>query len=359
MNDYDPQAILLAVFERLRKDFGLGVGELLVAYQAVAGGFGLEGPEALREVARLMWCHSLDLADDFDEVFNTVLALTARHTPATEPVKPAPTVDKPPPPPSEPPVKATPNLPPVAPSRTVVEPTPLPVKTPMRPVRDIQGPELRAYWPLSRRAMIYAWRYLRRTVKEGPRDVLNVTATVEQTARVGFFLCPVYDRRLKNKNHLVLLIDQGGSMVPFHRFTRDLMETACDGQKSQIQQVDLAYFQNVPPDHVFRDPHLMQPFPLGNLLAQIDTDTSVLVVSDAGAARGHRRNERIRATAEFLSLVKRRTTQVAWLNPMPQSRWAGTSAQFIARLAPMFQMDREGFGNAMNALRGQSRGRQR
>ena len=356
MNDYEPKAILLAVFARLRKDLALGVGELLAAYRAVEGGFGAEGQEALREVARLLWCHSLDVADDFDQAFNEVLAQTARPTPATQPVMPDPPVDKPPPLP-KPPVQPVNIPPPVAPSQPVAEPAPLPVKTPTRPVRDIQGPELRAYWPLSRRSMVYAWRYLRRTVKEGPRDVLNVAATVEQTARIGFFFCPVYDRRLMNKNHLVLLIDQGGSMVPFHRFTRDLVETACDGQKSQIQQVDVAYFQNVPPDHVFCDPHLMLPTPLGNLLALIDIDTSVLIVSDAGAARGHRRNERIRATAEFLAVVKRRTTQLAWLNPMPQARWAGTSAQFIARLAPMFQMDNEGFGNAIAALRGQSPGR--
>ena len=52
MNDYEPKAILLAVFARLRKDLALGVGELLAAYRAVEGGFGAEGQEALREVAR-------------------------------------------------------------------------------------------------------------------------------------------------------------------------------------------------------------------------------------------------------------------------------------------------------------------
>jgi len=181
----------------------------------------------------------------------------------------------------------------------------------------------------------------------------KMSESQEQTARQGFFLYPVYDRRQRNYAHLVLLIDQGGSMVPFHRFTRDLVETARDEQESQIWQVELAYFQNVPPPHVFRDPHLTEPLPLEHVLAGFTADTSVLLVSDAGAARGYRRNERIRATAEFLVRLKRWTTLIAWLNPMPQSRWASTSAQFIARLVPMFQMDRDGFSNAINALRGQ------
>jgi hypothetical protein len=199
--------------------------------------------------------------------------------------------------------------------------------------------------------MAYTWRYLRRPVKDGPRDVLDIEATVERSARQGFFLHPVYDRRETNYAHLVLLIDQGGSMVPFHRFTRDLVDTA--GGESTIQRVDVAYFHNVPPPSVFRDPHLAEPLSLEKALAECTPDSSVLVVSDAGAARGYRSMDRIRATTEFLVKLRRRTTLIAWLNPMPQPRWASTSAQFIARLVAMFQMDPDGFGNAVDVLRGQ------
>jgi uncharacterized protein len=296
MSDYEPRAILLEVFDRLRRsDFGLGVGELLPALRAVEGGWGMEGPEALRELARLLWCHSPDAVADFEEVFSAVLALDVK--PAPEPALPQPPPDHPPPP--QPKVKPPLAPPPAEPPHLVPEPAPLPVRSPVRLPPIERGPELRPYWPLSRRSMVYAWRHLRRTVKEGPRDVLDVAATIEQTARQGFFLYPVYDRRAENRTRMVLLIDQGGSMVPFHRFTRDLVETACNEQESQIRQVELAYFQNVPPAHVFRDPHLTQPVLLEQLLAGIDPDTSVLLVSDAGAARGYRRNERIRATAEF------------------------------------------------------------
>jgi hypothetical protein len=104
---------------------------------------------------------------------------------------------------------------------------------------------------------------------------------------------------------------------------------------------------------VFRDPHLAEPLSLEKALAECTPDSSVLVVSDAGAARGYRSMNRIRATTEFLVELRRRTTLIAWLNPMPQPRWASTSAQFIARLVAMFQMDPDGFGNAVDVLRGQ------
>lgn len=351
MNGYDPKTLLLAVFDRLRRhDFALGVGELLATYRAVDGGWGRAGPEALRPVARLLWCYSPEEVAEFEEIYDAALAEVAppasappREEPKREPLPPESPLVEPPPvgPPPEPPPPST-------------ELAPLPVRTSRHPPPGETGPELRAYWPLSRRSMVYAWRHLRRPVKDGPRDVLDVAATVEQTARQGFFLHGVYDRRLRNYAHLVLLVDQGGSMVPFHRFTRDLVETARDEQASQIRQVEVAYFQNVPPPHVFLDPHLTELWPLARLLAGVTPDTSVLVVSDAGAARGYRSTARIRATAEFLVELKGRTTLIAWLNPMPQSRWASTSAQFIARLVPhMFQMDRDGFGNAIDALRGQ------
>ena len=44
MNDYEAQTILLAVFERLRKDLNLGIGELLAAYRAVSGAGPIPSP---------------------------------------------------------------------------------------------------------------------------------------------------------------------------------------------------------------------------------------------------------------------------------------------------------------------------
>ncbi len=350
MSEQDPKSILLDVFHELRRGgLSLGVGELMAAFQAVDGGWGEGRPEALREVARLLWCHTPEGVVEFEETFNAVIATGAQRDGGPEPEKPAS--------PMTPPTSEEPEIEP-PPSERLPEPlesrvglTALPVRTPFRPPADETGAELRAYWPMSRRSMLYAWRYLRRPVKDGPRDVLDVEATVERTARQGFFLHPEYDRRETNYAHLVLLVDQGGSMAPFHRFTRDLVDTACEG--SAIRQVDVGYFHNVPPPQVFRDPHLTEPLPLERLFAEVTPDSSVLLVSDAGAARGQRSTTRIRGTAEFLARLKRMTTLVAWLNPMPQARWASTSAQFIARLAPMFQMDGDGFGNAVDALRGQ------
>ncbi len=352
MTPVDTKALLLDVFNRLRREgANSGIAELLAAYRAVDGGWGGGSPEAVREMGRLLWCNSRREAADFEEIFDQALDAMVR-TEGKPVLRESETTHSPP----ETQVETTRREPlPTQQSADLplkdVELTALPVRAPVPAAPMDSGAELRAYWPVSRRSMIYTWRYLRRPVKDGPRDVLNIGATIERTARQGFFLQPVYDRRESNQAHLLLLLDQGGSMVPFHRFTRDLVETACED--SGIQKVDVAYFHNVPPEHVFADPFLTQPLPFTDALSGCTPDSSVLVVSDAGAARGYRSMERVRAVTEALVHIKRVTSLIAWLNPMPSSRWTGTSAQFVAHIAPMFQMDPDGFSNAVDVLRGQ------
>ncbi|NJP12494.1 MAG: VWA containing CoxE family protein, partial [Leptolyngbyaceae cyanobacterium RU_5_1] len=231
---------------------------------------------------------------------------------------------------------------------------PLPVRSPPAAIDTNESSPLQLYFPASRRTMTYTWRYLRRPIADGPATLLDVEATVEQAARQGFYLAPAYRRREVNHAHLLLLIDQEGSMIPFHRFTRDLVETAQDRQSSTIQQTDVYYFHNVPVETVYHDAHLTRPIALERVLAACDRDTSVLIVSDAGAARGYRRMERVRATTEFLVQLKQRTPLISWLNPMPVERWESTSAEIIAYLVRMYPMDTVGLRQAIDFARGRA-----
>lgn len=351
---FDPHAVLLNVFERLRRTgFNLGLPELFAALDAVDGGWGADGPAALAEVARLLWCKSRADEVEFDLQWDLVVAGAATLSPAEASRKPEGEGEQkerpaePPPFESEPPRAPSP-----ARAERAAELAALPIRSPFVPAAAEGEAAIQTYWPVARRAMVYAWRYLRRPVPDGPEDVLDIPATVKQAAQQGFYLGPVYRRRERNYAHLILLVDQGGSMAPVHRFTRDLVETAHN--ESSMQTVETYYFQNVPGDTVYRDPHLTQRIPLGQALRDCTGDTSVLVVSDGGAARGHRDLGRIQATARFLSGLKARTNLIAWLNPMPRHRWANTSAQFIAGLAAMYPLDADGLSGAIDRVRGQA-----
>jgi uncharacterized protein with von Willebrand factor type A (vWA) domain len=350
----DSQELLIEVLLRMREaGTVLGIGELLSALEAAAGERTLQNLDELKQIARLLWCKSSMEAFELERAWAAAVARQSRPNPplTAQPLDAAnvPRSDKPPP--SQPLIAHSP-VPEGGLQSENATPEPifrgLPILAPSPATRETA--ELQAYWPVSRRFMAYSWRYLRRPVRDGPEDVLDLDATVDQTAKRGFFLSPVFRPRERNHAHLLLLIDQDGSMVPFHRFTRDLVETS--REDSNLQQVDIFYFHNVVAERLYVDPRLTQPVDTAEVLSSCSADTSVLIVSDAGAARGYLRTKRITATMEFVAKFQYRTALLTWLNPMPRERWPDNSAHFIARLIPMFQMTAEELSSAVDVLRG-------
>lgn len=354
MNNQDSKSVLLEVFTRLRfKGFSLGVGELLAAFRAVNKGWGIEGTEQLREVIQLLWCHSRDEFMDFEDIYETVInpiksSKLLKHNRTSKTSSQSTTGE----PASKP---STSSKVTGGDSKPSTQLSAFPIPTFWQPTYQEDTSAFHTYWPIARRSMIHIWRYLRQPVKDGPRNVMDIEATVNQVAQQGYFSFPIYKRHKQNHAHLVLMVDQGGSMVPFHPFTRDLVETACDKSMSKIGKVDVFYFHNIPHvplGSVYLDRYMTEPIPVSDVLTNCFPDTGVLLVSDAGAARGHWRIDRFRVTVEFLIQLQQRTKLVAWLNPMPQYRWTDTSAQLIASFVSMFQVDTNGFRNAIDALRG-------
>jgi uncharacterized protein len=356
MNSFNPQDLVTRAFVRLRQSgFQLGVGELLAARQAVEGGFG-DTPETLAETLKILWCHSLSKQSQFDPIWESLIS-SLTPPPETQKLPPKESISES----HQQRVEELQELSPLPLQEAVTELKPepeltsLPVQAPFCFWEFDDTSVLQAYYPITRRSMVYNWRYLRRLVADGPLDVLDVDATIEQTTRQGFYLAPVYRRREQNHAHLLLLVDQNGSMTPFHRFSRDLVETARYEGGLAPEKVDVFYFHNLPATSVYQDIYLTEPIELKKVLASCDNETSVLIVSDAGAARGYRKLERIRATTGFLFQLKRYTTLIAWLNPMPEERWIGSSAEIIANLVSMYEMDNDGLSKTIDILlRGQT-----
>jgi uncharacterized protein with von Willebrand factor type A (vWA) domain len=349
MEKFDSQQILLPLFLALRRrNHPLGIRELLDAIRAAEARV-VETADDLGKLLGLLWCQSPEEALEFEMIWRSlgqvaatphmeeernVVPPSSNYVPKQDPITEVPTSA---------PQEAKPLLP---------EWTALPVRAPFPLAQSESTSNLDAYWPVSRRYLAYAWRYLRRPLADGPANVLDLSATVEKAAREGFFLTPVYQRRGRNQAHLLLLVDQDGSMVPFHRLMREMIETA--SEKNALGQVEVFYFHNFFAETVYADPLLSERVAVGEMHAHCDEETSVLIVSDAGAARGFRRLERISATTKLLGQLKLRTRLIAWLNPMPQGRWEGTSAQMISRLVRMLQMNPDGFSAALDVVRGLS-----
>lgn len=356
MNEAGYDDLVFQVFVRLRsRRFQLGVGELLAALRLLDGGWVFEDSDQLREDLRLLWCRTEwerhRFAEAWDEAVSARGASPVREERKEEIAPGEAQVEK-----VEEHYRRA--------QKQMEEPLPaapdptwsfLPVASSPAPAPAGEPGELNTFWPLPRRSMDYGWRYLRRMAPDGPAVIPDIAATVEAVARAGVYLEPVYRRRETNHVRLMLLVDQGGSMGPFHRFTRDLVESLIQaGQAGHFNSdlIEVWYFHNVIGDHLFANPHLTRPEACEEILSRCDGETSVLIVSDAGAAKGSYRPERIRETSRSLYQLKKRTSLIAWLNPMPEDRWPGTSAQIISHLARMCQMTPDGFANAIDEARG-------
>lgn len=207
------------------------------------------------------------------------------------------------------------------------------------------------YYPVTQRQMKQNWRYLRRMVKEGPRTELNVEETVRQVAQQGLIFDLVLEPRRSNRSELILLLDQDGSMAPFHTLARRLVDTAVKG--GRLGRTGVFYFHDCPSDYLFSDPYLVDGQTLQHVLSYLHNDQAVLLIfSDAGAARGGLELPRIEQTRQFVNAMRQGVRRLAWLNPLPQARWANTSAAEIARFVPMFELSRRGMDTAIEVLRG-------
>jgi uncharacterized protein with von Willebrand factor type A (vWA) domain/WD40 repeat protein len=210
--------------------------------------------------------------------------------------------------------------------------------------------ETSEYFPVTGRQMKQSWRYLRRMIREGSPTELDLEETVKQISKQGLLLNLVLRPRRVNRSELLLLIDQEGSMVPFHALSRRLVDTALQG--GRLARVGIYHFHNCPDEYLYNDPRRTEAMAINAILNTYTDSTGVLIFSDAGAAHGGISPERIRLTEEFLARLKQRFRYVAWLNPMPVDRWQGTSAESIARLVPMFEFTRQGLHEAIAVLRG-------
>jgi uncharacterized protein with von Willebrand factor type A (vWA) domain len=82
----------------------------------------------------------------------------------------------------------------------------------------------------------------------------------------------------------------------------------------------------------------------------------VLIFSDGGAARGKYQPELVASLSETLKEIRTFSGPIAWINPVPKSRWEKTSAQYIdERVVPMFEATEQGLAGAVRELRGKQK----
>ena len=266
----------------------------------------------------------------------------------------------------------------------------IPEATQISPVRGLGTVQLRTgitdrglllipQYPLTSREVAQAWRYLRRPIRSGPAVELDIGATITQRSHRGVATPPVVVPRRRNAVRLLLMIDRNGSMTPFHGYVDYVVASIRDA--GRIDDVTAVYYHNLPGEHANRSvldampdpfrPDLDQILPLigpmrggrvymiqlshrhvrfDQVMDQANRAMAVLLIGDAGAARGRFDIVRLLDTVSLLKAVRASNAELAWLNPVPTQRWWRSTAGQIARYIPMFPFTRQGLDQAVDAL---------
>jgi uncharacterized protein with von Willebrand factor type A (vWA) domain len=364
-----------------RQGLPLGIDDCLAFRTAVAAGFGYDSTGALRNLCVALWAKSLRDAAIIDAVF-------ARGD------VPQWTVDRPeggtPPGPAG--GTGTASLRPGEPdpdrgaadTETFGPPdvTPAPPVAATPPASGVTGPPmvLVPRYPVTEREAVQVWRGLRRARREGPPVELDVDATVNRRCLLGVATPAVLVPARLNTARLVLLVDRGGSMTPYH----DYIDHMTDAMRSaaRLARFTVAYFRNVlgHTDHrlladsgppvpsafddalplvpplsdgcLYHDPAMTVPAPFAELLDGLGAETGVAVVSDAGAGRKGFSPVRVLDTIAAVKALTGRAGAVVWLNPAPVAQWPRTTAGRVARHVTMHPLTLDGMYRAVDVLRG-------
>lgn len=185
---------------------------------------------------------------------------------------------------------------------------------------------------------------VRRRTPDRFQRYVDWPSTIRLAARKGFLLEPIWRRKMNFYSGLTFLVDCSPSMVAFDDFTKNLetlMARDIEGEGS------IFYFMNCPGEYLYGDRDQVSAHPLPEWIAS--GRRQVIVLSDAGAARGYPNIERADATLRFLDLMRRH--QIVWINPMPKRRWAGNAAEMVARKVRMFEGNDAGLVAAIRYLK--------
>lgn len=204
---------------------------------------------------------------------------------------------------------------------------------------------------ISLRALIVIWRRFRLPRRSGPRTELDLEATIREQSRRGTLVEPVYAPARANQARLLVLFDASPSMTPWRSLGPTVAESL---RRSRLGHTALYYFHNDPTEALFETDRLVRPLTLERAVER-HPDCALLVISDAGAARGRLDRERVVGTRRFLEATASGSWwPVAWVNPLSPRRWVGSSAARIAALGrvPMVELSEDGLVHAVDFLRG-------
>ncbi|OED47963.1 VWA domain-containing protein [Rhodobacteraceae bacterium (ex Bugula neritina AB1)] len=198
---------------------------------------------------------------------------------------------------------------------------------------------------LGTRNIKVALKRLRRWVREGAQDELDLDGTIRSTAEHGYLDVKTRPQR-HNAVKVLLFLDVGGSMDPHIQVVQELFSAA----RTEFKHLEYYYFHNCLYEGVWRDNRRRwnEKTPTHEVLRTYGPDYKCIFVGDAsmspyeiaypGGANEHWNEE---TGQVWLQRAREAWASNLWINPVPEKYWDYTHSIgmireiFENRMVPM------------------------
>lgn len=215
---------------------------------------------------------------------------------------------------------------------------------------------------LENRQFQLALRKLRQfsTKLDIPKTELDINGTVDKTCNNGGYLQIVMERPRKNAVKLLLLMDSGGTMIPYSSLLNDLFQSV--NKSNHYKDVKVYYFHNCIYSKLYKTPECENGEWIDTewMFRNLDSDYKVIIVGDAAMApeelystTGNYRGPNGGLSGyEWLQLMKRHYKKIVWLNPKMapgHAPWREAETA-VKAMFPMYKLTVNGLNQAMMKL---------
>ncbi len=193
-----------------------------------------------------------------------------------------------------------------------------------------------------------------------PKTELDIDQTINKTCSNGGYLQIVFERPRRNAVKLLLLMDSGGTMIPYSALLNELFQSV--NRSNHFKDVKTYYFHNCIYSRLYNTPECENGDWIETewLFKNLDSDYKVIIVGDAAMAPeelysttgNYRGSNDGLSGMEWLLLMKRNFKKIIWLNPKMapgHAPWREAETA-IKSIFQMFKLTVEGLKDGMKYL---------
>ena len=199
---------------------------------------------------------------------------------------------------------------------------------------------------------------------DGAKTDLDIDGTVNKTCDNAGRLELIWERPRENGIKILLLMDSGGSMVPYTRLCNQLFTAV--NKSSHFKDLKIFYFHNCIYDWLFHDPRCKNDDYTDTefVLKTYGSDYRVIIVGDASMAPSElsrvggviewgQHNDK--PGIDWLRRIRHHFEYSVWLNPISKEYWNWTDGAWtinkIAEIFPMEELTIDGLDRSITKLR--------